>query len=134
MKIALLTLTASFALAFSGCETTGVNTVSSSTGGTDYSWYTPDTDTRKHVFVESANTAETEGGLTKVQVVLKNNGNIDRAFNYMFEWQDENGFVVKSSTATMKTVRLRANETITISGVAPKPSAKGYTLKLLKTE
>lgn len=133
MRPLIISLLALFALAFSGCESTGINTVSSSTGGTDYKWYTPDSDTRKHVFVESANTMVTEGGLTKVQVRLKNKGGKERAFNYIFEWQDENGFAVKSSTATMKTVRLAPQETITITGIAPKPTAVGYTLKLEKT-
>ncbi|MDQ8196745.1 YcfL family protein [Pelagicoccus enzymogenes] len=133
MKSILITLTTAFALLLAGCESTGVNTVSSATGGTDYAWYTPDSDTRKHVFVESVNTAKTEGGITKVQVVLKNKGGKARAFNYKFEWQDANGFAVRSATSTMKTVRLMPQETITITGIAPNPKAEGYTLKLVKT-
>lgn len=133
MKSILITLTAALSLVFAGCESTGVNTVSSATGGTDHTWYTPDSDTRKHVFVESTNTAKTEGGITKVQVVLKNKGGKERAFNYKFEWQDANGFTVKSATSTFKTVRLMPQETITIIGIAPKPTAEGYTLKLVKT-
>lgn len=133
MKYLILALTLALSLAFSGCESTGVNTVSSSTGGTQYTWYTPDSDTRKHVFVESANTMVTEGGFTKVQVRLKNKGSKERAFNYVFEWQDENGFAVKSSTATMRTVRLGPQEVITITGIGPNPKATGYTLKLEKT-
>lgn len=134
MKYALLSLIATLALLFSGCESTGVNTVSSSTGGTDYAWYTPDSDTKKHVFIDSVNTAENEGGITKVQVVLKNKGGKERAFNYVFEWQDANGFAVKSSTATMRTIRLMPQETITVTGIAPNPKATGYTLKLVKTD
>lgn len=135
MKNTILALTTILGLALAGCSTpnVGVNTVSSETGGTNYTWYTPDKDTRKHVFVESANTMVTEGGLTKVQVRLKNRGDRERAFNYKFEWQDENGFAVKSSTATMRTIRLDAQEIITITGIGPNPKAKGYTLKLEKT-
>lgn len=133
MKYIILTLFTALSLAFTGCETTGVNTVSSSTGGSQYTWYTPDSDTRKHVFVESANTMVTEGGLTKVQVKLKNKGGKERAFNYKFEWQDENGFDVRSSTSTMRTVRLGPQEVITITGIGPNAKATGYTLKLEKT-
>lgn len=135
MKTLLLSCLAILALCLAGCSTpkVGINTVSSSSGGTEYKWFAPDKDTRKHVFVESANTMVTEGGLTKVQVRLHNRGEINRAFNYIFEWQDENGFAVKSSIASMKTVRLAPNETITITSVAPKPTAVGYTLKLEKT-
>ncbi len=133
MKTILLALSTALLFALAGCESTGVNTVSSATGGTDYTWYAPDSDTKKHVFIESVNTAKTEGGITKVQVVLKNQSGKERAFNYMFEWQDASGFAVKSSTSTMKTVRLMPQETITITGIGPKPSATGYTLKLVKT-
>jgi len=133
MKHLLFATLATLSLLFTGCESTGINTVSSDTGGSQYTWYTPDSDTRKHVFVESANTMVTDGGLTKVQVRLKNQGGKERAFNYIFEWQDENGFVVKSSTATMRTVRLAPQEVITITGIGPNPKAKGYTLKLEKT-
>lgn len=133
MKNRFISLAALAGLLVVGCESTKVNTVSSSTGGTDYAWYSPDHDTKNHIFIESANTLRTESGITKVQVVLINTGGRERAFNYIFEWTDKDGFAVKSATATMRTVRLMPKETISITGVSPKTTAEGYTLKLVKT-
>lgn len=134
MKNRFLSLAALAGLLLVGCASPSVNTVSSSTGGANnYSWYSPDADTRRNIAIESTNTVKMDSGITKVQVVLVNTGGRERAFNYIFEWADKDGFAVKSATATMRTVRLMPKETISITGVSPKPSAQGYTLKLVKT-
>ena len=135
MKTIITSCIVASALALSGCETTGVSTLdSSSSGSGDYAWIAADSDVRRHIFVESANQAKLDGGITKVQVVLKNSSQKEKSFNYLFEWKDSQGFSVRNPNSSWKTVRLKPKETISLTAISPNPSGEDFTLKLERND
>lgn len=75
---------------------------------------------------------ETPGELLKVQVELQNTTRSLKRFNYKFEWFDESGNLINTSTSASLPRQIEGMESLFISAVAPTPTAKDFRLKLIE--
>lgn len=77
--------------------------------------------------------SETDSGFPKVQVEIRNNGFLRKRFEYRFEWFDESGIQVESSSSAYKVQEILGRERVYISGTAPTRDVKDFKLKLIRT-
>lgn len=80
------------------------------------------------------NEAELPDGSLKIQAQIHNKKRSPRRFDYRFEWIDESGMTMRSSTTTWKRVNLLGGETTTLTSVAPSPRAVDFRLKLVEAK
>ncbi len=72
------------------------------------------------------------GGLLKVQVEVLNTTSSVQSFSYRWEWFDETGTIIETSMTTAVTRQIEGKESIFITGIAPKTTAKDFRLKLIE--
>jgi uncharacterized protein YcfL len=72
------------------------------------------------------------GGLLKVQVEVLNTTRSLQTFSYRWEWFDETGTIIETPTSTAVSRQIEGKESLFITGVAPKESAKDFRLKLIE--
>ena len=72
------------------------------------------------------------GGLLKVQVEVLNTTSSVQSFSYLWEWFDETGTIIETSMTTAVTRQIEGKESIFITGMAPKSTAKDFRLKLIE--
>lgn len=77
--------------------------------------------------------SETASGFPKVQVEIRNNGFFRKRFEYRFEWFDESGIQVESSSRAYQVQEILGRERVYISGTAPTRDVKDFKLKLIRT-
>ena len=71
-------------------------------------------------------------GLLKIEARLYNTTISRKAFNYKFEWVNEEGMTIDSALSTWKQTTLEGKESGSISAVAPSPRAVDFRLKLME--
>lgn len=72
------------------------------------------------------------GGLLKVQVEVLNTTSSVQSFSYRWEWFDETGTIIETSMTTAVTRQIEGKESLFITGIAPKTTAKDFRLKLIE--
>ena len=72
------------------------------------------------------------GGLLKVQVEILNTTRSLQSFSYRWEWFDETGTIIETPASTAVTRQIEGKESLFITGVAPKETAKDFRLKLIE--
>ena len=75
----------------------------------------------------------TVGGLRKIQVPVSNSYVYHQEFVYQFVWSDANGMTIDTGNSWHR-LHLEANETSTISEVAPTPAAHDFIIKFQETK
>jgi uncharacterized protein YcfL len=118
-----------------GCSTQSVNTVENANPAATRAMVTDkriitDSSLNKAVHVVGVN--EVPGEFRKVQVELLNTTSSVKSFSYLFEWFDRDGMLVSTPTASFVPRQIEGGESLFISGVAPKPDAKDFRLKLIE--
>lgn len=73
------------------------------------------------------------GDLLQVQATFRNRQVKPRPFAYQFQWIQRNGMVVTSPEPVWQTAAVEGGQTITVSGIAPKPSVVDFRLSLRET-
>jgi uncharacterized protein YcfL len=91
-----------------------------------------DTGLSRAVSVVGINTANTPGGVLKVQVELLNRTKSLHRFSYRFEWFDVNGMQISSLSAAVSADQIEGGESKFISAIAPTTECKDFRLKLLE--
>jgi uncharacterized protein YcfL len=71
------------------------------------------------------------GDIKRVAVDVYSNQNASQSFSYRFDWADDAGMPVLSSTNSLTSVQIKPKETITLTAVAPAPSATQWRLTFL---
>jgi uncharacterized protein YcfL len=71
------------------------------------------------------------GGLLKVQVEILNTTSFPQAFSYRWEWFDETGTIIETPTSAELTRQIEGKESLFITGVAPRETAKDFRIKFL---
>lgn len=71
------------------------------------------------------------GDIRRVAVDVYSDQLTTQRFSYRFEWSDADGMPVRSATAAMTSVTIKPKETITITSVAPAPTATQWRLTFL---
>lgn len=123
------------ALALAGCTT--VNTVENALKEGQRNMVTDqrvitDTSLNRKVAIVGINQSVTLGGLPKVQVEVANTTRSLQTFNYRWEWFDETGTIIDTVTSTWLSRQIEGKESLFITGVAPKETAKDFRLKLIE--
>jgi uncharacterized protein YcfL len=70
------------------------------------------------------------GGLTKAAVTLQSMTHDTEALQYRWVWFDARGFEVNSSSQAWQPLLVYGNQTTSVQGVGPNPSAKSFKLHL----
>jgi len=83
----------------------------------------------RHILIAGINQMEV-GGLTKAAVTLQSTVHDTEAVQYRWVWFDSHGFEVNSSSQAWNPLLIYGNQTTSVQGVAPNPSAKGFKLHL----
>lgn len=92
---------------------------------------TDDTLKRK-VSIVRVNESTTNGGFLQVQIEVLNQKNSMQDFSYRFEWFDMNGMLVNTPTSVWIPRQIEGQETLTITAVAPTPTAKDFRVKFIE--
>ncbi len=92
---------------------------------------TDDTLIRK-VSIVGINENTTSGGFLQVQIEVINRKNSMQDFSYRFEWFDMNGIVVNTPTSVWIPKQIEGQEILTITAVAPTPTAKDFRVKFME--
>ncbi len=71
-------------------------------------------------------------GLLAVQARLKNGQPHERKLEYQWEWLDERGVVVSSTSTIWIPIAIRPGELASVQGTAPTPDCVDFRLKLSK--
>jgi uncharacterized protein YcfL len=74
--------------------------------------------------------AEVAGGFLKIQCELLNTTRKDQAVNFLFEWFDSSGMLVKTPMSRWQTVRLSSHESKTVDATAPTKDVVDFRFKL----
>lgn len=91
-----------------------------------------DASLNRRVRIVGVNQTTGPGGLLKVQVEVLNTTRSLQTFSYRWEWFDETGTIVETPTSTAATRQIEGKESLFITGVAPKETAKDFRLKLIE--
>lgn len=91
-----------------------------------------DASLNRKVAIVGVNTAMTPGGLLKVQVEVLNTTRSLQTFNYRWEWFDETGIIIDTPASTSVSRQIEGKESLFITGMAPKETAKDFRLKLIE--
>ena len=91
------------------------------------------TDTRmaNRVNVTAINTATTDNGFLRVQVLLTNRSNSQQTIFYSLEWYDGDGMIVSTASGGWTQQQFMARETRAFTFTAPNPRAKDFVIKLM---
>ena len=73
-------------------------------------------------------------GLMQVQVQVLNKSSRNFSFDYSFSWFDNEGFQVFGVDGHWTTEQVTGNEVKSIIGVAPKPEAQQFKVKIRKSK
>ena len=92
---------------------------------------TDDTLIRK-VSIVGVNESTTSGGFLQVQIEVLNQKNSMQDFSYRFEWFDMNGVLVNTPTSVWIPRQIEGQETLTLTAVAPTPTAKDFRVKFME--
>lgn len=92
------------------------------------------TDPRLNVRAQilSVNEIITLEGFIKVQVEIRNTTKRAKQLEYLFEWFDQHGNLVPSTSARFQTREILGNETIFLTSISPTRTAKDFRLKLIR--
>lgn len=120
-------------LGLTGCST--VNTVEraqpiAQKQMTDDKRVITDASLNRNVTVVGINETTISTGFTKVQVELLNKTSSPYNFRYLFEWFDDKGMLIQT-TSTWIDRRIQGKETLAIISVAPTEAAKDFRVKFL---
>ncbi|MDA1043829.1 MAG: YcfL family protein [Verrucomicrobia bacterium] len=74
--------------------------------------------------------ARVAGGFLKIQCELLNTTRGDQTVNFLFEWFDSDGMLVKTPMSRWQTVRLSAGEAKTVDATAPTKEVVDFRFKL----
>jgi uncharacterized protein YcfL len=86
----------------------------------------------RRVRIVGVNESTGPGGLLKVQVEVLNTTRSLQTFSYRWEWFDESGTIIDTPTSTFVSRQIEGKESLFITGVAPKETAKDFRLKLIE--
>lgn len=89
-----------------------------------------DSSLARKVQILGVNASEGPGGFLKVQAELLNTTRSLQRFSYKWEWFDQSGNLVEGPTSVAITRQIEGKESMFINGMAPKPTAKDFRLKL----
>jgi uncharacterized protein YcfL len=133
MKTVLLLPALLGLLAASGCQT--VNTTETAQPSYQRNMVSEkrvitDSSLARKVQILGANTTMTPGGFLKAQVELMNLTSSMKKFSYKWEWFDESGNLVDSPASAAISRQIEGKESIFVSAIAPKESARDFRLKL----
>lgn len=84
------------------------------------------------VRIVSVNQSSGPGGLLKVQVEVLNTTRSLQNFSYRWEWLDETGTIIDTPTSTAVSSQIEGKESLFLTGMAPKETAKDFRLKLIE--
>ncbi len=131
--LSLLLGAAVIGLAGTGCNT--VNTTETAQPGFQRNMVAEkrvitDSSLARKVQVLGVNATEGPGGFLKVQAELQNTTRSLQRFSYKWEWFDQSGNLVEGPASVAVTRQIEGKESMFISGIAPKPTAKDFRLKL----
>ncbi len=91
-----------------------------------------DASLNRRVRIMGINQSVGAGGLLKVQVEVLNTTHSLQSFNYRWEWFDETGTIIDTPTSTSVSRQIEGKESLFITGVGPKETAKDFRLKLIE--
>lgn len=119
-----------------GCSTT-MNTVERATPTAERDMVADkriltDASLSRRVRIIGVNQSTGAGGLLKVQVEVLNTTRSIQIFSYRWEWFDEAGTIIETPSTTSVTRQIEGKESLFITGVAPKTTAKDFRLKLIE--
>ena len=83
------------------------------------------------VNVTAINTASTDNGFLRVQVLLANHSNSQQTVFHSLEWYDEDGMVVSSASGGWTQQQFMPRETRAFTFTAPNPRVKDFVIKLM---
>lgn len=91
-----------------------------------------DTSLNRKVSIVGVSQAMTPGGLLKVQVEVLNPSRSLQTFSYRWEWFDEVGIMIDTAASVSITRQIEGRESLFITGLAPKETARDFRLKLIE--
>jgi len=133
------TMTVLCVLALMGCSTGTVNTAGpKNTTANEIEIkdkrVTTDKKLSGDVRLIGLNESVTPDGLRKVQAEFLNRRDEVHRFQYQWEWFDENGMRINTPLSRWRYETIAGKETKYLQGTAPTPSAKDFTLKIIRPE
>lgn len=78
--------------------------------------------------------ATVSGDILKIQVDVTNLKTKSTSFNYKFEWYDPQGMQIDTPLSNWNWQPIEGRETVTLTGIAPTPTAKDFKLKLQRSK
>ena len=84
------------------------------------------------VAIVGVNTAQTPGGLLKVQVEVENRSQSSQKFLYRFEWFDLDGMQVNNTLSAQVPEQLDGRESKMLWSVVPNERCKDFRLKIFQ--
>lgn len=84
------------------------------------------------VSIIGVNDATTPGGFLQIQIEVLNESRSMQDFNYRIEWFDMNGMAINTPSSVWIPRQIEGKETLTITAVAPTPTAKDFRVKFLE--
>ena len=75
----------------------------------------------------------TSGDLLRLDIDVLNTSSNQQRFNYIFEWFDAQGMQVFTPMSKWQSQTIEGAETITLTAIAPTPTAKDFRLKFQKS-
>lgn len=82
--------------------------------------------------IQSVNETITLDGFAKIQVEIWNATKRAKQLEYLFEWFDEHGNLVPSTSARFQMREILGGETIFLTSISPTRTAKDFRLKLIR--
>ena len=82
--------------------------------------------------IQSVNETITLDGFVKIQVEIRNATKRAKQLEYLFEWFDEHGNLVPSTSARFQMREILGGETIFLTSISPTRTAKDFRLKLIR--
>ena len=86
----------------------------------------------RKVSIVGLNEGMTNGGFLRIQIEVLNMKNSMQEFSYNVEWFDMNGMLMSSPSIVWISKQIEGRETLTITAVAPKATAKDFRIKLIE--
>jgi uncharacterized protein YcfL len=78
--------------------------------------------------------ATVSGDILKIQVDITNLRTKSTSFNYKFEWYDPQAMLIDTPLSGWQSQTIEGRETVTLTGIAPNPTAKDFKLKLQQSK
>ncbi|MGB0786208.1 MAG: DUF1425 domain-containing protein [Alphaproteobacteria bacterium] len=70
------------------------------------------------------------GDIPRIQVTILNTRGNSLSVNYSFEWYNQSGIIISSTSSQWKPLRLSGKERAALTGVAPNPQAVDFLFKI----